>query len=398
MFAFVDSASRQQKDEMRDACERDDPDWLTAGRLAQTHGPSVTNLLIRAATSEALTLTPLHLASYCGKPAYTRLLLARGADLDARDWSSRTPLHVAVSERQVECVYALIQAGADPDVVDEHGIGAIHHACAGGNMAIVLLLWASGVKLCIVDEYDLRPVHYAIAHGHIHVVSWLVRMGGCAGIGANYSERDALLSDQASLNRANVGDVGMEGMEDPGETAAAADESTDNSNASNLFAVDLMDDVANANVYAGAVGNTPGQGYDQGHVPGGDQGSEGGDTSDTEQSDGHAGGQENGSGNGVPQHLGTQLPNAASAFPPLVAELSNGNGHGWNIGGGWVDAGGTEVGGGAGNGWPHEVWHPGISGEVGLGVGPATETLELTIFAERSLQPAVAALLRGLRL
>jgi ankyrin repeat protein len=65
---------------------------------------------------------PLHEASWAKQPAMVRLLLDRGADVNAVGDSGRTPLHFAVWDGgtgAVEIVEMLVQAGADVNAQDE---------------------------------------------------------------------------------------------------------------------------------------------------------------------------------------------------------------------------------------------------------------------------------------
>ena len=59
--------------------------------------------------------TPLHRACYCNKPEAVKLLLERGADVEAIETSDgHTPLHDACSEGSVECVQPLLDHHCDP--------------------------------------------------------------------------------------------------------------------------------------------------------------------------------------------------------------------------------------------------------------------------------------------
>lgn len=66
--------------------------------------------------------TPLHLAAFFGQPEAVALLLERGADVAAvaRNPMQVQPLHSAVAGRDVESARLLLAAGADPDA-RQHG-------------------------------------------------------------------------------------------------------------------------------------------------------------------------------------------------------------------------------------------------------------------------------------
>jgi uncharacterized protein len=66
-------------------------------------------------------VTPLIRASEGGHTEVARLLLARGADPNARDATGRTALAAAAEYGDPELVRVLLQAGADPEHKDAEG-------------------------------------------------------------------------------------------------------------------------------------------------------------------------------------------------------------------------------------------------------------------------------------
>ena len=85
----------------------------------------ITLLIDAGANIEAISehdgTTPLQAAVEDGKIDKAKLLLARGADLDARGRIGWTALHCAVARRQVATVKELLELGADPYAKDEDG-------------------------------------------------------------------------------------------------------------------------------------------------------------------------------------------------------------------------------------------------------------------------------------
>jgi ankyrin repeat protein len=90
--------------------------------------------------------TPLHLASYCGKPEVTRLLLAHGADAHAEDDFFRTPLHQVargLCHSQADGVrisQLLLECSADVNAQDVNRETPLHLASASGKLEIVRVL------------------------------------------------------------------------------------------------------------------------------------------------------------------------------------------------------------------------------------------------------------------
>jgi ankyrin repeat protein len=64
---------------------------------------------------------PAHRAAMEGNTLSLRVLLEKGADINARNASGQTPLHWAADNGDVECVRFLIGHGAHIDAVDADG-------------------------------------------------------------------------------------------------------------------------------------------------------------------------------------------------------------------------------------------------------------------------------------
>jgi ankyrin repeat protein len=75
-----------------------------------------------------------------GEPEMVRLLLARGAGVDACDRSKRTALHYAAQVGADECVALLLEAGAKRDVRDKRGATPADLAKEAGHDEVVKAL------------------------------------------------------------------------------------------------------------------------------------------------------------------------------------------------------------------------------------------------------------------
>ena len=98
--------------------------------------------------------TALHLASFFGRPGAVRLLLERGADANALagNGSGLRPLHSAVAARSEELVDLLLAAGADPDARQAGGFTALHAAAKHGDLGIAERLIAAGADAALRTE------------------------------------------------------------------------------------------------------------------------------------------------------------------------------------------------------------------------------------------------------
>jgi ankyrin repeat protein len=128
-----------------DSVAPDDPD-LAAFLAAIDAGEvqAVTELLARrpalAAARGPDGQTPLHVAAQCNDPRIAALLVAWGADLDAKyGQSGHSPLSWAVTCNAPECAMALLNLGAEIDLFCAAGIGAIEQVVACFDAAGVLI-------------------------------------------------------------------------------------------------------------------------------------------------------------------------------------------------------------------------------------------------------------------
>jgi ankyrin repeat protein len=97
--------------------------------------------------------TALHAASFSHDAEFARVLLARGADVRARNRRGAEPLHSAmtggpgsapwVPSRQGEIIACLVKAGADPNARAAGGVTPLHRAvrnrCSGAVEVLLRL-------------------------------------------------------------------------------------------------------------------------------------------------------------------------------------------------------------------------------------------------------------------
>src|SRR5258706_487995 len=81
--------------------------------------------------------TPLHDAALNGKVTTARILLARGADINAQETESgTTALYAAASLGRENVVALLLEKGADPNICSKDGASPLHAALASGNGSV----------------------------------------------------------------------------------------------------------------------------------------------------------------------------------------------------------------------------------------------------------------------
>src|SRR5258705_1816972 len=118
--------------------------------------------------------TPLHAAATHGRDDLVPVLIARGADLNARDFRGDTPLQIAATFARAKIVTMLLAAGANANGSGLAGRLPLHSAVAGApgapdvqaQLAVVRLLLAAGADINAREPSSERTaLIYAIGSG-----------------------------------------------------------------------------------------------------------------------------------------------------------------------------------------------------------------------------------------
>jgi uncharacterized protein len=112
--------------------------------------------------------TALHFAAFFGRHEAVRLLLARGAEVDAfgRGWMTGTALHSGVSRMHAEVMQILLDAGANPNARQSAGWTPLHSAAANGDLAGVELLLGRGADPDAANDEGRSVLELATEKGH----------------------------------------------------------------------------------------------------------------------------------------------------------------------------------------------------------------------------------------
>jgi ankyrin repeat protein len=100
--------------------------------------------------------------------------LAAGVDVNVKGSSGGTPLHFATTKAIAEL---LIANGADLNAKDKGGDTPLHDAAKEGQKEVAELLIAAGADVNAKNKYGTTPLHTAAVYGHKEVAELLIAKG-----------------------------------------------------------------------------------------------------------------------------------------------------------------------------------------------------------------------------
>jgi len=119
--------------------------------------------------------TALHFACFFGQPGAARLLIERGALVDAvsNNPMKLMPLHSAASARNLEAVRLLLEHGAPVNARQQWGWIPIHAAAQNGDRAMVELMLKHGADPKLANDEGKTPAAVAREKGHADIAALL---------------------------------------------------------------------------------------------------------------------------------------------------------------------------------------------------------------------------------
>ncbi len=119
--------------------------------------------------------TPLHLASKSlVDTQIIEFLIARGADIGARNMDGKTPLHFAVEAGSRAAIEILLAQGADINAPDSSGCTVLHYVT---DEEIAHLLIEKGADLQVRNTFDASPLHVALSHSLYGIARFFIDSG-----------------------------------------------------------------------------------------------------------------------------------------------------------------------------------------------------------------------------
>lgn len=171
-------------------CMLDTPLHFAAWGSTENHVELVKILLSKGATVDAQNIqgkTALHKASRSNCCGTADILLDHGADINNRATTGMTPLHDASLVGAAEMVEKLLVRGATVNSQDCSGDTPVHMASTYGHISVLRVLLSHGADINLQTSEGLTPLHVACYAGdrNLHVVDLLLENNADVDIKSN---------------------------------------------------------------------------------------------------------------------------------------------------------------------------------------------------------------------
>ena len=132
-----------------------------------------------------------------------KVLIERGADVDARNWLGRTALHEAVLYKHIEIAKMLIENGADVDAKDKWERTALHAAAKEGTIEIAKILIEKGADVDAKDIDGWTAQEIAMKNGHYQIVE-LIKNAKKIVVENKDSEKEVRIAKRSDIDILNM--------------------------------------------------------------------------------------------------------------------------------------------------------------------------------------------------
>ena len=119
--------------------------------------------------------TALHLCVENGRLEACRILIAGGADVNARDYSNSTPLFAALDNSEI--LSLLLSSGANVNVFNNDHMTPLFVAVVKNNVGACIQLIRKGADINICNHKGITPLIYSIYENQSELVKVLIENG-----------------------------------------------------------------------------------------------------------------------------------------------------------------------------------------------------------------------------
>ena len=97
----------------------------------------------------------------CDDPELAKLLIEKGAAVNAQGLADETALHLAIRDGMLELARVLLENGADPTIANDRGETALHYAVDWDQPDIIKALLAEGADVTLENRNGQTPLDIA---------------------------------------------------------------------------------------------------------------------------------------------------------------------------------------------------------------------------------------------
>ena len=115
--------------------------------------------------------TPLAYAAWVNSTEIVTLLISKGADVNAKDEYGRTPLHKTALNNSTEVAALLISKGADVNAKNKYGTTPLHKAARLNSTEVATLLISKGADVNAKDRFGRTPLDIAQDNHHTKFIA-----------------------------------------------------------------------------------------------------------------------------------------------------------------------------------------------------------------------------------
>ena len=127
---------------------------------------------------EATQGTSLHLSAYRGHVGTMKMLLDRGANIEAKGIHNCTPLYLSAHVGHVHAVRLLLDRRANIEAKDVDQVTPLLVACKFGHMDVITLLVDRDASLDVVNVRQKNCLHYAAFYDRLDLCLYLIDVKG----------------------------------------------------------------------------------------------------------------------------------------------------------------------------------------------------------------------------
>ncbi len=146
---------------------------------------------------------PVHIAILDNYAESVKLLLDNGSDINQKCIAERTPLNLAIEAGHEKIARLLIGRGANINALDNRWPSRtpLHSAVMSNSISIAELLFAKGADINVRNNYLETPLHLAVENECMEMAEFLIEKGADVNSGIDNGARTPMEIASGNFNR-----------------------------------------------------------------------------------------------------------------------------------------------------------------------------------------------------